>query len=311
MDRYSIAKNEKPKAPEPVRVQTFGFDSEPDTVSKLYRKEVFTMPLGQSRRVGIVFEDPKKVFTVGTTHFHEHRYFLCKSTPQWIAPCCQQGLSTGKRFVCVLVEYGDGDDTTPISISRVAPWVFGSSVYAQLKEANRGLSDLGILSKDFLLRRSAEHFRPWDIITLPDNSLWQTAVYRDTVLAHARPHFKNLKKYIGEDLTPAQLKELFDTHPVATPGGDNLRYRDRSIRSRRDQIESEVHGIEPSRPTLRLNQVNIRDFVDEVNRADDIARRTGATPISGTGGRTAPYPAARTEDDQQINLDDLFRTLDI
>jgi len=310
MDRYSIAKNEKPKAPEPVRVQTFGFDSEPETVSKFYRKEVFTIPLGQSRRVGIVFEDPKKVFTVGNTHFHDH-YFLCKSNPQWKATCCQQGLKVAKRFVCVLVEYGD--DTTPIS--RVVPWVFGSSVYTQLKEVNRQFSDLGILSRDFLLRRSAEHFRPWDIIALPDSSLWQTETYRDTVLAHARPHLKNLKKYIGEDLTPAQLKELFDTHPVATPGGDSPRYgRDRSIRSRRDRIESEVpsdlsamHGIEPARPTLRLNQVNIRDFVDEVERAEQLSRRHTPPVV----GRTAPHPAARTEDDQQIDLDDLFRTLDI
>jgi hypothetical protein len=269
MDRYSIAKNEKPKTPELIRVQTFGFDSEPCTVSKFYHKEVFTMPLEGAPRVGVVFDDPKKIFTAGDTHFHGRHYFLCKSVDGRDSICCQQ-LKRTKRFACVLVEYDNE------SIKRVVPWVFGTRVYEQMKAINAQGGGRGIISRDFILRRSSEPYNPWTLFALPDNSLWQTAPFRDTVLTYAQLFLRNMKRYIGEDLTPAQIKTLFETEPI-TPGGDSPRYGRAQPQPRlRDRLEE-------NDARLRLNQV-IRDW-------------------------TVPYPAARTDADRQIDLDDLLREL--
>jgi hypothetical protein len=221
MDRYEIllGKHRENKEPEVEAFQTFGFDNELDEIKKSWKKRVsnyFSLEHDEVARVGIVYEDPKKLFTGTYTHFCR-TYFLCKSTEGRRELCCDYSKRVF-RTGCVLIIYllPPGVPVAAITSDspfQIKPWIFGTQTYNSLKGMHE---QFPVFNHDIILRRNNKTLRTYDIQPT-QVSLWNRSgnPVKEKIITEARPIIKNMKDYIGADLSLDEIAELIknDSQP--------------------------------------------------------------------------------------------------
>jgi len=209
MDRYEIllGKHRENKEPEVEAVQTFGFDNELEDIKKRSRRkhgsDYFSLEYGEGARVGIIYEDPLKLFTGVYTHFCK-TYFLCKSTEGRRELCCDYSKRVF-RTGCVVIIYSlpfRGSSLKTLTLDspfQIKPWIFGTQTYNSLKEIHK---QHPVFNHDIFLKRN----KPWSMST----SLWHSSddSVKEKIITEARPIMENMKDYIGADLSLDEIDEL-------------------------------------------------------------------------------------------------------
>jgi hypothetical protein len=284
MDRFKIAinKNRKQLPPKSAEIVSFGFDAvlrSGQSITKIMPP--YRLDSGITVRVGIVFQDPKHMFTASKVHYHNRTFFLCKSTENQKALCCTAGnygaekTRPYRRIICPIVIYGARQE-----IQEVRPWVFGNSAFRKLNEINQ-IRPLN--TNDFFLQKSAQPMDPWDIQPCSGGvSLWQQDVItRDRVLGMAVPIFDHRQEYLGKDLSNFEMSQLLAQpsdrsrqvrQPVERQRSDydsffqNIQTSPRERRARDEQIsfeednpapqgENPTPQEEPRRPDIDLDEI--------------------------------------------------------
>lgn len=258
MSRFEIATGKfRDKEPEET-VQIFGFDSDFD---KKRRKRIppddyFKLQDNEVARAGIVYEDPKKLFTGTHVHFCK-TYFLCKSTEGNKMPCCNYSKRVF-RIGCALIIYRsmqsvrEGVILAPPSLTgcsgyQIKPWIFGLPVYKILKELHKKHP---VFDHDLRIKcTTSQIFKKYDIMpivalrphsTKGYSSLWRrcTPETQKEIIDEARPIIENMKNYIAADLSNEEIEELVKSAP------------------RQDQSRPNIQN--QSRPDLQLTGIDLR-----------------------------------------------------
>lgn len=245
MDRYKIALKKHNEYKEPEKIQTFGFDNEVEDIQQRSRRRrikkigYFNLNFQETKRVGIVYDDPKKIFTGTYTHFHK-TYFLCKSTNSSKEKCCRINKPVF-RIGCVLIIYKNviPEGTVRLLANasyQLVPWVFGTSTFDHLKTFNE---QFPINSHDFLITRIHKTLKTYSF-TAEKICLWQSGPeIKEKVIKDARTFLDNMKDLIGADLTFEEIDEL-----VKSPAGN----RDRGVRPLTAQERVAMEAMAVNRP---------------------------------------------------------------
>ncbi len=205
MDRYQIAVGKKPDPKKEEKIHTFGFENN-SLNSKELKFALFRPPLDSIRRVGIVYEDPSKLFVATNVHFH-NRYFLCKSKNGRQEICCEKKGKPLFRMACVVIDYGIPKNNQELNDFQVLPWTFAKMFYKKLDDLHKFNS---LHENDFILRRSPnDQFRNYEISAL-GGSIWRSSDRVDEIANMSVPIRNNMKKILGADLSDFEIRQLLE-----------------------------------------------------------------------------------------------------
>jgi hypothetical protein len=164
---------------------------------------------GKIERVGIVFdleggEDP---FSGAETHYHEgsNTRFMCKSENDGDAVCCTasyKGNDPTWKIMAAIVVYQVTDGK--VTGGKVLPWVFNSKTYKLLERIN---SDFPWGKHDLELECTDTKYQSFTIVAKKE-SLWNSdEKFKETCLASASKVKKNVKSFLGRDLSLQEIRE--------------------------------------------------------------------------------------------------------
>lgn len=203
MDRYDFLLGRKPENI-PIEKSLDYFSFENDNIDPIIRAPFYRPSSDRFERIGIVFNDPNKVFVSSYVHYDiKGKIFIkCKKDI-----CCNAPHRWPKRalkIACVIIKYGEGFITD--GNHQMYIWSMGKKVYDDLKFLNNSFS---LLESDILVKSDVSSFRI--ILNFPkisnSQSLWQNH-QKELIDSVASPLIYNLKNYICRDFTLQKLKEM-------------------------------------------------------------------------------------------------------
>jgi hypothetical protein len=200
-----------------ANVESFGTERDDITGGKFPK---YQGKPGNTDRVAIVYEDPKKLFKGAKTHFKE-RYFLCKSTKDKKEVCCTHSYKNNNpqyRIACVLVIYDlvTREGKQKLKDVEVLPWIFSETVYRKLCDRDKefSLADYDIK----LVCSTNKEYIQYDIVSC-NSSIWKSNdELKARILKEAAPLFESMGKTLATDLSITEVKELL---AIDSPGSED------------------------------------------------------------------------------------------
>lgn len=221
MNRYDHALNKKLEEihKESDKIHCFGFNTEIEDIESKFLKRrkkypYFYLKPKETARAGIIFKDYKKVFASTFVHWHNKRYFLCKSIQKdsdgkgMRAICCEKLKYRNFRVACIIILYEEMQHSVmyPIDykIYKIVPWCFGKTVYQKLNNMNK---QFPIHSHDFIIKRTNDRLPVYDIQACT-TSFWQKFNNKEEIITEAERFRENIKEILGEDLSIEEIRDL-------------------------------------------------------------------------------------------------------
>jgi hypothetical protein len=199
-----------------MSVEAFGPDRD-DIESTKFKK--YRGKTGNTDRIGIIYEDPKKMFKGAKTHFKD-RFFLCKSDKNKKEICCTHSYENNRprwRVGAVIVVYDlvVKDGKTKLKGYEMLPWVFSEKMYQKLSKADQ---EFPLAQHDIKLTCSNEDFQTIDIQSCRD-SIWSgSEEMKKRMLEEAAPLFDDVSRNLAADLSVVEIRELLG---IDAPGSED------------------------------------------------------------------------------------------
>lgn len=199
-----------------ANVESFGPDREDIDTGKFKK---YRGKAGNTDRVGIIYEDPKKMFKGALTHFKD-RFFLCKSTKEKKEICCLHGYEGNRarwRVGAVLVVYDlvQKDGKMKLKGYELLPWVFSEKMYKKLSEADK---EFPLAQHDIKLTCTNEDFQSIDVQSCRESIWIGSADLKKKILEEASSMFEDIGRNLAADLSLSEIRELLG---IDAPGADD------------------------------------------------------------------------------------------
>lgn len=187
-------------------METFGFENE-NIQGGLFEK--YKGKKGETHRIGLVYTDPKLMFSGAKIHFKD-RYFICKK-----GKCCEILGPARWRVGALVVKYAtdrNGNPKKPFGFD-IYPWVFGEQTYAKLKSAN---SEFSLTNHDIKITCDNDEYQHLNINACQESIWTSKEELKTAVLSQAKPYWESLKRTIASDLSVEEINELLG---ITSSGG--------------------------------------------------------------------------------------------
>lgn len=179
-------------------IETFGFENE-DIKGGAYEK--YKGKKGEVHRLGIVYTDPKTMFSGSKVHYANNRYFLCKNSV-----CCEKVGPAKWRVGAVVVKYGtdkQGNIKTPFSY-ELLPWMFSEGAYLKLKTTN---GEFPLATHDIKISCTNDDFQHLDISPCQE-SVWQAKEeLKKKILSESKSVWDYIHKSIATNMSVEEIKD--------------------------------------------------------------------------------------------------------
>jgi hypothetical protein len=176
---------------------TFSFDNE--DIKGGFEKYKGTK--NQIDRVGIIFSDPKSLFSGLKVHYKD-RYFQCKK-----GKCCEVLGPPKFRIGAVIIKYStdkQGNIKKPFEY-EIFPWHFGEGTYIKMKNTN---SEFPLTTHDIKLNCTNDEYQNFDITPCSECIWTAKEELKNLVLEQARPYWDYVRKSIAPELSVEEINEL-------------------------------------------------------------------------------------------------------